>query len=177
MILQYQTVRPPTRANPPARRRMCSYPAAVHLPAAIRPIANKHAAIASHRAPYCPPTQWPRQNPWDENAWRTRRPHQSQKRRARHILNMRDERACIGALKNRHVKTVAAARKMTPGSRVTGIRKRADNLDKIAAGHNQAVFQTEMGNFRIAIHDRAGQQIGKCFKARPQIFGHETDLS
>ena len=66
---------------------------------------------------------------------------------------------------------------MASGSRVVGIGKRADNLYKITPGHNQAVFQTEMGNLRIAIDNRAGQQTGKCFKARLQIFGHETYLS
>ncbi len=93
------------------------------------------------------------------------------------VLNVCDERGGIGALKNRHVKTVAAARKMASGGRVAGIGKRANDLDKIAAGHDQAIFQTEMGDLRVAIHHRTAQQFGKCFKARLQIFGHETNLS
>ena len=93
------------------------------------------------------------------------------------VYYMCNQRVGIGTLKNSHVKAVPAACKMSPGSRVTGPGERADNLDKITPGHNQAVFQTEMGNLRIAIDNRAGQQIGKCFKARLQIFGHETYLS
>ena len=79
------------------------------------------------------------------------------------ILNMVDQRGGVGALKNRHVKTVPATREMASGGSIINAGKRADDLDEITAGHNQAICQAEMRDPGVAKNNRAVEQCGQGF--------------